>query len=65
MKKVTKSGLKIGDKVYWSDSPNILAGIVVAFTPKRDVKVKMKSGNYALNEIETFTIKMAKGFIKK
>ena len=65
MKNQEESNLKIGDNLYWSDSPSILASIVIGFTPKRDVKLKMKSGNYKIDEIATFTKRMAKGFIKK
>jgi len=65
MKNSDNLDLKIGDNLYWSDNQNVLAGIIVGFTPKRDVKIQMKSGRYNIDEIATFTKSMAKGFIKK
>ena len=62
MKKV-EHNLQIGSKLYWSDAPETLAGVVVRFTNKRDVVINFVSGNQ-LGE-RNFSIKMAKGFICK
>jgi hypothetical protein len=62
MKKV-ESNLKIGSKLYWSDTPEILAGVVVRFTDKRDVVINFVSGN-ELGE-RNYPIKLAKQFICK
>ena len=54
---------KIGDKLYYSDEPTILAGIVTGFTPKRDIIIDFVSGR-KLGE-QSYPIKLAKGFIRK
>jgi hypothetical protein len=58
-----KHGLEIGSKLYWVDKPEILAGQVVRFTPKRDVVINFVSGN-EIGE-RTYTLKIAKQFICK
>jgi hypothetical protein len=61
--KATNSNLKIGSQLYWIDAPEILAGIVLGFTPKRDVIIDFKSGN----EIgkKNYSVKLANKFIIK
>lgn len=45
MKQTKKSNnLFIGQKLYWSDYPDTLAGIIIGFTPKRDVIIDFVSG---------------------
>jgi hypothetical protein len=61
--KKTEHNLEVGSKLYWSDAPEILAGIVVRFTNKRDVVINFVSGN-ELGE-KNYPIKLAKGFICK
>lgn len=51
--------LKVGSKLYWLDAPDVLAGIVVRFTPKRDVVIDFNG------ELRNFPIKMANEFIIK
>jgi hypothetical protein len=63
MKQQQKLNLEVGSKLYWTDAPEILAGIVVRFTPKRDVVINFVSGN-ALGE-RNYSISMAKKFIIK
>lgn len=55
--------LKIGSKLYWSDNENILAGIVVRFTKKRDVVINFVSGN-EIGE-RNYPLSLAKKFIIK
>jgi hypothetical protein len=55
--------LKVGSKLYWVDSPDTLAGVVVRFTPKRDVVINFVSGN-ELGECN-YSIKLASQFIIK
>jgi len=55
--------LQIGSKLYRTDEPNILAGIVIGFTPKRDVIINFVSGK-ELGE-KSFPIKLATQFICK
>ena len=43
--KQTKHNLEVGSKLYWVDAPEILAGIIVRFTDKRDVVINFVSGN--------------------
>ena len=61
--KATENKLKIGSNLYWNDCPEILAGIIVRFTPKRDVIINFVSGN-ELGE-QSYTVKMANKFIIK
>lgn len=61
--KTAQHTLEIGSKLYWSDQPETLAGVVVRFTPKRDVVINFVSGN-ELGE-KNYPIKMAKQFICK
>lgn len=61
--KKTEHNLQIGSKLYWSDAPETLAGIVVRFTNKRDVVINFVSGN-ELGE-KNYPIKLAKEFISK
>jgi hypothetical protein len=58
-----KTELKIGSKLYWSDQSDILAGIVIRFTNKRDVIINFVSGN-ELGE-RNYPIKLANKFICK
>ena len=58
-----KTELKIGSKLYWSDQSDILAGIVIRFTNKRDVVINFVSGN-ELGE-RNYPIKLANKFICK
>ena len=55
--------LKIGDKLYWSDSPDTLAGIIVRFTPKRDVIINFVSGKETGEH--SYPIKLTIKFIRK
>ena len=61
--KTRENNLVIGSKLYWSDEPNTLAGIVVRFTNKRDVVINFVSGKQ-LGE-KNYSIKMANQFICK
>lgn len=61
--KKAKHNLEVGNKLYWTDAPEILAGIVVRFTDKRDVVINFVSGN-ELGE-KRYSIKLAKQFICK
>jgi hypothetical protein len=54
---------KVGDKLYWFDEPTTLAGIIVGFTPKRDVLIDFVSGREL--GIKPYPIKLAKEFICK
>lgn len=58
-----KTELKIGSKLYWADQSDILAGIVIRFTNKRDVVINFVSGN-ELGE-KNYPIKLANKFICK
>jgi hypothetical protein len=51
--------LKVGSKLYWVDAPEVLAGIVVRFTNKRDVVINFNG------EERNFSIKLASQFIIK
>ena len=62
MKKI-QHNLEVGSKLYWTDAPEVLAGVVVRFTDKRDVVINFVSGN-ELGE-KNYPIKMAKQFICK
>ena len=55
--------LKIGSKLYWVDEPEVLAGIVVRLTTKRDAVINFVSGN-ELGE-QNYPIKLASKFIIK
>ncbi len=61
--KKTEHNLEVGSKLYWSDAPEILAGIVVRFTNKRDVVINFVSGNEKGER--NYPVKLAKGFICK
>jgi hypothetical protein len=61
--RTTETKLQIGTKLYWEDSPEILAGVVVRFTAKRDVVINFVSGNQ-LGE-RNFPIKLANAFLTK
>lgn len=58
-----KHNLEIGSKLYWTDAPETLAGVVVRFTDKRDVVINFVSGN-ELGE-KNYPIKLAVQFICK
>jgi hypothetical protein len=62
MKKI-EHNLHIGSKLYWSDAPEIIAGVVVRFTDKRDVVINFFSGNEQGEK--HYPIKLAKRFITK
>jgi len=62
MKKI-EHNLHIGSKLYWSDAPEIIAGVVVRFTDKRDVVINFVSGNEQGEK--HYPIKLAKRFITK
>jgi len=62
MKKI-EHNLEVGSKLYWSDAPETLAGIVVRFTNKRDVVINFVSGNEKGER--NYPVKLAKGFICK
>lgn len=51
--------LKVGSKLYWVDAPEVLAGIVVRFTNKRDAVINFNG------EERNFSIKLASQFIIK
>ena len=59
----TDSELKVGSKLYWIDNPSILAGIVIRFTPKRDVVINFISGNEVGEK--NYPISIAKKFVIK
>lgn len=61
--KETKNNLEIGSRLYWVDAPDVLAGIVVRFTEKRDVIINFVSGN-ELGE-KNYPLRLAKQFICK
>ena len=61
--KTAQHNLQVASKLYWSDEPETLAGVVVRFTDKRDVVINFVSGN-ELGE-KNYPIKMAKQFICK
>lgn len=61
--KETKNNLEIGSRLYWVDAPDVLAGIVVRFTEKRDVVINFVSGN-ELGE-KNYPLRLAKQFICK
>lgn len=62
MKKI-EHNLEVGSKLYWSDAPEMLAGIVVRFTNKRDVVINFVSGRKKGER--NFPITLAKSFICK
>jgi hypothetical protein len=45
IEEMEKKKLEIGSKLYWVDAPELLAGVVVRFTPKRDVVINFLSGS--------------------
>jgi hypothetical protein len=59
MKKV-EHNLKVGDKLYYSDSPETFAGEVIKLTPKRDVVIRFHNG-----EVSNYPAKIAVRFIVK
>ena len=61
--KTIEHNLHIGSKLYWTDAPEILAGVVVRFTDKRDVVINFVSGNEQGEK--HYPIKLAKRFISK
>lgn len=61
--KTQETKLVIGSKLYWSDEPNVLAGVVVRFTNKRDVVINFVSGKQ-LGE-RNYSLKLANQFIIK
>ena len=60
MKKI-EHNLEIGTKLFWSDAPEVLAGVIVRFTNKRDAVINFVSGN-ELGE-KNYPIKLIKQFI--
>jgi len=61
--KETKNNLEIGSRLYWVDAPDVLAGIVVRFTEKRDVVINFVSGNEVGEK--NYPLRLAKQFICK
>ena len=61
--KATSTKLKKGTKLYWIDNPDVLAGIVIRITPKRDVIINFVSGNI-LGE-HSYPLRIANDFLIK